>query len=198
MKEMLSIYDDEGREAGISSREEAHRLGLWHEVVHCWMYGKTGDQIWIYFQQRAHTKKDFPDYYDLTSTGHVDAGEAHRQAVIREAREETGVIIDPKHLTYLGSVKEETHEGDFFDREIGRVYGYRMDIPFFSPGEEVDRIVAVSMDEYEKKELGFAPYIQGYTLEGEPILIRAEEWCRHEGEYASLIKPILTNLLQVI
>ncbi|MDO5551189.1 MAG: NUDIX domain-containing protein [Lachnospiraceae bacterium] len=193
MKEMFTIYDDNGNEMGTSSREEAHRLGLWHEVVHCWMYCRIGGRVWIYFQQRAHTKKDFPDFYDLTSTGHVDAGESHQEAVIREVREEVGVDMDPKRLTYLGSVKEEIREGDFFDREIGHVYLYQMDIPFFSPGEEVDRMIAVSLEEYEKKELGSAPYIQGCTLDGEPVMIRQEEWCRHDGEYERLVKTALAG-----
>ena len=66
-----------------------------------------------------------------------------------------------------------------------------MDLPEFLPGEEVDRMIAVPIEEYEKKEFGGAPYTQGYTLEGELVLIREEEWCRHNGEYERLVKPLL-------
>ena len=111
--------------------------------------------------------------------------------MLREVREETGVKMDPERLVYAGQVQEELHEGDFFDREIGQVYLYEMDLPEFLPGEEVDRMIAVPIEEYEKKEFGGAPYIQGYTLEGEPVLIWEEEWCRHNGEYERLVKPLL-------
>ncbi len=192
-QELFAVYDDDGRPLGQMKRGQVHRLGLWHEVVHCWMYARQGDTVWLYFQQRAASKKDFPGFYDLSSTGHVDAGEEHGRAVLREVWEETGVKMDPEKLTYVGQVREELHEGDFFDREIGQVYLYEMVLPEFLPGEEVDRMIAVSLDEYEKKELGNAPYIQGYTLEGEPVMIRREEWCRHEGEYAALIRPLLCS-----
>ena len=190
-QEIFSVYDDDGKPLGQMKRGQVHRLGLWHEVVHCWMYARQGDTIWLYFQQRAASKKDFPGFYDLSSTGHVGASEEHAQAVLREVREETGVKMDPERLVYAGQVQEELHEGDFFDREIGQVYLYEMDLPEFLPGEEVDRMIAVPIEEYEKKEFGGAPYIQGYTLEGEPVLIREEEWCRHNGEYERLVKPLL-------
>ena len=194
-RELFSVFDEEGNGLGSMSRGQVHRLGLWHQVVHCWMYARHGDTVWLYFQQRGASQKDFPSFYDLASTGHVDAGEEHRAAVLREVREETGASMDPGCLTFAGEVREEIHEGDFFDREIGLVYLYELKLPEFSPGEEVDRMIAIPLEEYEKKELGRAPFIQGYTLEGEPVLIREEEWCRHEGEYEKLIKPLLKPLL---
>ena len=188
-EELFSVYDEEENPIGEMKRGQVHQLGLWHQVIHCWMYARQGDGIWLYFQQRAASKKDFPGFYDLSSTGHVGAGESFEEAVLREVQEETGVRINPSRLSFLGQVREELHEGEFFDREICQVYLYEMDLPEFSPGEEVDRMIAVPLEEYEKKELGKAPFIQGYTLEGEPVIIREEEWCCHEGEYEGLVKP---------
>ena len=92
-QEIFSVYDDDGKPLGQMKRGQVHRLGLWHEVVHCWMYARQGDTVWLYFQQRAASKKDFPGFYDLSSTGHVDAHEEHAQAVLREVREETGLTL---------------------------------------------------------------------------------------------------------
>lgn len=104
--EVIEVYDEEGNKTGICSREEAHRKGLWHRVVHCWMYSREDGQTWLYFQKRAKTKKDFPGLYDLASAGHMDLGESHREAVIRETKEELGIFIDSENLQYLGEMRE--------------------------------------------------------------------------------------------
>ena len=88
MEEWLTIYDENCEKTGRALREDAHRQGLWHQVVHCWMVCRTGDEEWLYFQQRAFSKEDFPGYYDIGSTGHVAEGENHLNAVCREAYEE--------------------------------------------------------------------------------------------------------------
>lgn len=189
--EMVPVLNEAGEQTGCASREEVHQQGLWHPVVHCWMYCKRDDQIWLYFQKRAETKEDFPGYYDIASAGHVDSGEEDLEAVCREAREETGIIIEQKRLHYLGTVREEEEENGRIDREIASVYLYDLDIPFFAPGDEVDQIISVLKEEYDKKEQNDVPYIQGYDLYGEPIILCREEWCRHQGEYLDLVKPFL-------
>lgn len=185
--EMIAVYDEEGNQTGVCSREEAHRRGLWHRVVHCWMYARESGQNWLYFQKRAKTKKDFPGLYDLASAGHMDLEESHQEAVIRETEEELGISMIPEHLQYLGEIKEEIKKEGFIDREIAHVYLCRIDLPFFDPGDEVDQVIAVSKEEFEKKEMENVPYIQGFTLEGEPIILHGEEWCGHAGEYLLLV-----------
>lgn len=179
-QEMVTIYREDGRKMGTVSREQAHTEGLWHEVVHCWILQEIGRQIWAYFQQRAHTKKDFPDYYDIASTGHVDAGEYHKDAVLREIREEIGLSLEKKDLRYLGNVKETIDFGQFHDREIVHLYLYVADkIPDFTLGEEVERMVRVKLEDYIKKEKGQIQEIEAYSLEGEKIMIPKEAFCVH-------------------
>ena len=48
-------------------------------------------------------------------------------------------------------------------------------------------------EELEKKELENAPYIQGHSLCGEPVFLRAKEWCCHEGEYQKLVMPFFAE-----
>lgn len=177
---MITVYGEDGRENGTVPREEAHRQGLWHEVVHCWVLQETKGQIWAYFQQRARTKKDFPGYYDIASTGHVDAGERHEDAVLREVREEIGLFLEKKDLRYLGAVKESTDAGPFHDREIAHLYAYVTDtVPDFAAGEEVERMVRVKLEDYIKKENGQLDNIEAYCAGGERIVIPKEAFCVH-------------------
>ncbi len=187
--EKLTIYDENHNCAGEASRDEAHRKGLWHEVVHCWMVCRMGGRNWIYFQQRAFLKADFPGYYDIASTGHVDAGEKAEDAAVREALEETGVRIDRNRLSYLGMVREEIMEGDFFDREFAHVYLYQMDVPAFAPGEEVEKMVAIPAEELEKLDGDGEDPLYGTDLTGNPFVFRQEEFCRHPGEFTKLVLP---------
>ncbi len=195
MEEWLAIYNDKCERTGRALREDAHREGLWHQVVHCWMLCRTGDEEWLYFQQRAFSKADFPGYYDIGSTGHVTEGESHLDAVCRESYEEMGVRIDRNNLTYLGVVKEVTRKGEFFDRELCHVYLYQMDLPFFAPGEEVEQIVAVRLPELLKAEKSQDPgwKISATDLYGEPLSIPKEEFCRHPEEFMRLVLPKLNG-----
>lgn len=190
-QEMLPVVNPDGEVIGKASRKEVHQKGLLHPVVHCWMYAKNDDQVWLYFQKRSEEKEDFPGYYDIGSTGHMDYGETKEEAVIREAGEEMGISVDPRRLHYLGMVKEDSEEEECSDREIGYVFLYDLDVPFFAPGDEVSEIIAVSQEELEKKELMESFYIQGHTLYGEPLILKNEQWCRHPGEYQKLVKPFL-------
>ena len=82
MEEVLDIYDEDWNHIGTAPRSEVHEKGLFHQVVHCWVIAQT--EPVLYFQQRAHTKKDFPDCYDLACGGHMDAGEPADAAALRE------------------------------------------------------------------------------------------------------------------
>ena len=188
-EERLTIYDGDHNCIGEASRNDVHRNGLWHEVIHCWMICRMGGRDWIYFQQRAFSKADFPGFYDIASTGHVDAGEKPEDAAVREAFEETGVRIEKNRLSYLGMVREEILEGNFNDREFAHVYLYQMDIPAFAPREEVEKMVAIPAEEIEKLDRSENDSLHGTDLSGNPFAFRKEEFCRHPGEFTKLVLP---------
>lgn len=191
MTEMLTIFNEELCPVGEVPRETAHREGLLHAVVHCWIVSRRPEGIGVWFQKRAHTKKDFPDYYDLAVGGHISCGETAETALLREIREEIGLTVEPSHLRYLGYTREDLHMGDFFDREIGYVYLYESDHPVFAPGEEVDRMVWVSVSELICKELHGAAETAALSEQGEPVRIKREEWCVHPGEFEMIVLPAL-------
>lgn len=194
MEEVFAIYNEKGKIIGAATRAEAHKKGLWHMVVHCWVVFREEQNTWIYFQQRADSKKDFPGFYDIASTGHVDASELHAAAVVREASEEIGMDVSGERLHYLGETREEFCKEDFLDREIVQIYLYdASETPVFAPGEEVSRMVRVSREEFEKKVLKGEPQITAYTMQGKKVTILEEEWCRHQGEYKKWVLPWLKS-----
>lgn len=58
--------------------------------------------------------------YDFAVSGHVEPGESMLQAVIREAKEEADLIINPENcifLTFVDDTNEQYHKGFFGVRE---------------------------------------------------------------------------------
>lgn len=192
--ETLDFYDENLNLIGTASRERIHKEGLLHQVVHCWVISKMGDETWIYFQQRSFIKKDFPGLYDFAVTGHINAGEAKLTAALREMREEIGVRAEQGQLVYLGHMREEdVILKDFIDREVSQIYLYLNSDPEFKIGEEVERMVKISADEYSKKELLKAGSVTAFTLDNRSTVISASEFCRHKGEFEKIILPYLNS-----
>ena len=191
--EMLTWLDENLKPLGAVSREEAHQQGLLHGVVHCWVVSRQKGGIRIWFQQRAHTKKDFPDYYDIAVDGHIDAGESRDDAACREMREEIGLKVPSEQLRYLGYTKEEIRLQGFFDREVGYVYLYENPEPAFMPGEEVSRMIWVSLEELVRKEMEGADIITAHDAAGREFPVRQEEWCVHPDEFVKIVLPALRD-----
>ena len=95
MEEQLTYYDDDLEPMGQAPRSQVHAQGLLHLVVHCWIVSPRPDGLWVWFQKRSPDKAEFPNYYDIAVGGHVSAGEAPQEAVLREIREEVGLELEP-------------------------------------------------------------------------------------------------------
>lgn len=192
--EYLDILDESNCKIGVSSRDEAHVKGLIHRVAHCWVVSPREDGFWVWFQQRAYSKSDFPGYYDVAVGGHVGAGERVETAIVREIREEIGLRVTPNDLCYLGAFRDDIRIAGFDDRELAEVFLYLDAAPVFRVGEEVERMVCLSLSDLLRKERGEAAAVTAYSVSGEAVEIRAEEWCRHDGEVEQFLLPALKGV----
>lgn len=187
--EWLTELDEELRPLGPVPREVAHREGRLHGVVHCWVVSRRAGETRVWFQQRAHEKRDFPDYFDIAVGGHIDVGESRDAAALREMGEEIGLTPEPSRLRYLGYTREDLRVGDFFDREVGYVYLYEDPAPDFHPGEEVSRMIWVSLEELVRREVEGADAITAHNADGSAFLTGKADWCVHPGEFEKVVLP---------
>lgn len=116
--EYLDYYDEDGNYLGFKTRDEVHKEGLWHNTVHCWLYGMDGS---VYFQIRSSSHKFY-----TTVSGHVLKGETIQEAFRREIKEEIGLNIDSSDATLVDIVPwrmDKMKNGSLFiDRAKANVY----------------------------------------------------------------------------
>lgn len=155
MKEFLDIVDETGQPTGeIVDRETAHAKGVLHRTSHVWLARKKNGKIQILLQKRAKHKSSFPGCYDISSAGHIPAGDSYEISALRELKEELGVKAEEKDLIYCGDRKviwDDVFFGKpFHDRQISRVFLLWLDreeSEFTIQEEEVDSVLWMDFEQ---------------------------------------------------
>lgn len=160
--EYLTVLDAQGRACGDQPRAVVHRQGLRHAVVHLWVLETQDGVPGVWLQRRALDRPLYPGRYDQAATGHIGAGEQPREAIVREAREECGLVVEPDDLTMLDASCHQRYarpDGGL-DDEMAYVFLYdRKRGQGFALGSEVIGMRWVSLTAF------------GHTLEtGEPLI----------------------------
>lgn len=67
MEEFFDICDEDGNLMGeVTSRDEAHKKGLWHRAVVCFF---VNDKNEVLLQKRSANKKLWPNMWDVYAVG---------------------------------------------------------------------------------------------------------------------------------
>ena len=146
--ERIEIYNRHGEPAGQALRADAHRVGLWHRTLHCWVITGSGELL---CQQRAYGKLHWPGQLDISAAGHLLAGETW-QSALREADEELGLALTAADVVDCGERRQVLHLPGMVDRELVRTVFARADRPLgaYRLNPEVQALVAVSLDDAER------------------------------------------------
>jgi isopentenyl-diphosphate Delta-isomerase len=120
MDEPINIYNEKNEDLNIiKMRSEAHEKGLWHRSAHIWVYNNKSE---ILLQFRSANKIIFPNRWDVSSAGHIGAGEIPLESAIRELKEEIGLSAVNKDLQFYKIAKQSSKYGDLLDNEFHYVY----------------------------------------------------------------------------
>lgn len=89
--ELWDVYDADRRRTGrTAARGAPLGPGEYHLVIHVCLFNAAGEML---IQQRQPFKQGWPDRWDFTVGGSVQAGEDSACAAMREAQEELGLAL---------------------------------------------------------------------------------------------------------
>lgn len=147
-EEIFDVVDENGIPIGSTvTRTSAHAEGIRHRTVHIWVIRNHNGRNEALLQKRALTKDSYPGYYDTSSAGHIQAGDAPLDSALRELREELGIPAQKSDLSFAGTISIQSenifHGHPFKDNEIAFVYIYKKSVDINSlviQKEELDRV----------------------------------------------------------
>lgn len=120
MIEKLDVLNELGQFKGeVATREECHTKGLWHRAVYAFI---IDDKSNVLLQKRSSSKKLWPNKWDVTIGGHVNAGEFGRQALIRECKEELGIEIKDDDIKYIVSTTSVYNKNNYINNHYDECY----------------------------------------------------------------------------
>jgi isopentenyldiphosphate isomerase len=128
--EYLDVYDEAGKKTGeVVERNEAHRKGILHKVVHVWIINSKNELL---MQKRSKNKDLNPDKWYVSMGGHIESGETNAQTIIREFKEELALDVSSQigDVEYLHTFKEAiiANEGAFWDYAFYDVHVLRREV----------------------------------------------------------------------
>ena len=110
--ELVDLYDENRLPLGKTAERSAPRApGEYRMVVHVCVFDRRGRLL---IQQRTRSKFIFPNLWDVSVGGGVDAGETSRRGAEREVREELGVSLDLSGLRPSVTVNFDGGFDDFY------------------------------------------------------------------------------------
>ena len=200
--EQLKIFDEQYNVIGITSREDVHKYGYWHETFHCWFI----DEQYIYLQKRSGNKKDYPNLLDITAAGHLLAEEEIMDG-IREIKEELGIEISFDQLKSLGVISYSVQHKQLIDNEFANVFFYVFsgDLDSFQlQHDEVSGIVKINIKDFIELWRGTKEEViaQGFEMQGDgmrkPIyeLVGKDAFVWHnDAYYQAIINGIVERIV---
>ncbi len=170
-KEYFDILDENGNKTGkIKLRSEVHRDGDWHKGVHIWIINDKGE---ILLQRRCATKDSNPNMLDISSAGHLTAGDESLSGAIRELKEELDLDVNPEELQFIKTLKRNSkYTSTFINNEFDDLYILRT----------TKGIDEMKYQEEEISEIFFVPYKEFKNM----VKNRKEDLLRHEEEFEIL------------
>ena len=121
LDEILDTFDEAMKWTGTASRQEIHRLGIWHQTFGCWVLHRSRLGDFLLLQRRHKLKETQPNKLDISCAGHLSAGELPSDG-IREMREELGIEVNFEHLRQVGVYRYSDVGNGLRDNEFCHIF----------------------------------------------------------------------------
>lgn len=106
--ELFDVVDEADQVIGQKTRKAVHAEKLIHRAVHIFVFNKRKE---ILLQKRSGLKDNFPNRWDSSAAGHLNAGETYQDCVVRELQEELGITdVDIQEISKLSPNEKTGYE----------------------------------------------------------------------------------------
>jgi isopentenyl-diphosphate delta-isomerase len=170
-EEWIDVVDSAGVATGVRKlKRQIHRDGDLHLAVHVWIVSADGR---VLLQRRSATKENYPGLWDVSSAGHLSAGETSIEAALRETAEELGLQLNEAELVFAGRCSESVvlDEGRYLDHELHDIYLVRRDVDPAAlqlDAEEVADVALIPLDALRRRveahDPSLVPHDEGYAI----------------------------------
>ncbi|WCJ40370.1 hypothetical protein M5689_021291 [Euphorbia peplus] len=167
-EERLDVLTKTGEKTGVSKpRRKVHEDGDYHRAVHVWIYAESTGELLL--QLRADSKDSWPGQWDISSAGHISAGDSSLVSARRELQEELGITLpqDAFELIFVFLQECTINDGKFINNEYNDVYLVTTVNPipleaFTLQATEVSAVKYITCEEYRsllaKDHPDYVPY----------------------------------------
>ena len=148
------VYENAEPTGKVAERSEIHKNGLLHRTSHVWLLRRRNGRVQILLQLRSKNKESWAGCYDISSAGHIPAGDGFVESALRELQEELGIAASADELIHCGDrrfvFRYEYRGEEFTDNQISRVFALWHDIDECNitvQQSEVDSVLWMDFDE---------------------------------------------------
>lgn len=121
--ECLDVLTPSGIRTGeVKKRHLVHAHGDYHRAVHVWIFVESTQELVL--QKRADCKDSWPGLWDISSAGHISAGDTSLLTARRELQEELGLTLPADAFEFLFVYLQECviNGGKYINNEYNDVY----------------------------------------------------------------------------
>ncbi|MGN1276928.1 MAG: NUDIX domain-containing protein [Floccifex sp.] len=179
MKEYLDVVDEMGNPTGqIIERNIAHQKGIRHRTSHVWLFRKKENNIEILLQKRSPQKDSFPNCFDISTAGHIPAGDSFLDSAIREAKEELGIDLVKEKCIDCGirtfEYKGNFHQKPFHDVQVSKIFAYECNQDLFD--FQTEEIQNVCWMKYQDVIFGVEHHLWEHCIYLEELKMIEKAW----------------------
>lgn len=148
MQEIIDVLSTQGEKTGqVRTFSDIHKEGLPHRAVQVWIVNENNELL---LQKRAPTMHAYPDYWEISASGHVASGQTSAEAAQRETEEELGLSLPLERFQFLFTVEKRgiLDNGLFINNEFQDVFLVRAQV----------NAHAVVSDAHEVSEVAWIPF----------------------------------------
>lgn len=187
--ELLDVLDESGEPSGlVRERSMVHERGDYHRTSHVWVVRTKADGGHeVLLQKRNSSRKTdvFAGCFDISSAGHIPAGDGYLQSARRELKEELGIRASEEELELAGFF-ESRYEGGipgepFMNHEKAAVYVYRKPVEAEHLALQTSEVESVRWMDLEDALRAAKTQAEGFCLEEEELRL-LKKWLLEHAE----------------